>query len=175
MWYRLSCTCTTYNYSCSYHVVGGRARASERPKKRDKHEWNIDNTSPERGLIRCSMLIRVNREGRFRIVIPLVVAIKEPTQPDDLVAQIEHNNLHVDLKIVLEQLQDLLARPESLCASRDEHVALKAEGLQRIDHLAEFGAPCEDTQLTARQSVNDYPDAPMIAGSLTCPYCLYFA
>ena len=104
-----------------------------------------------------------------------MLAVKEPTQTDNLIAQIEDDDLHIDLDIGFEQLQYLLARPEGLCAGRDEHVALEAESLERIDHLAKLGAPCEHTQLTARQSINDWSDALIIAGSLTCPYCLYFA
>lgn len=79
-----------------------RAYVETRIKKSTTREGDMDNTSPERGLIRCSMLIRVNRERRLRIVIPLVVTVKEPTQPDNLIAEIEHNDLHIDLEVVLE-------------------------------------------------------------------------
>ena len=86
----------------------------------------------------------VQGELRLRVVIPLPVRVEKTAQPRDLRREEHHDDLHLDVKV---QPQDLLARLEGLRACGDEHVPLKAELLEGVDHLAELGGPREDAEL----------------------------
>lgn len=79
--------------------------------------------------------MRVNGELGLRIVLELGVCVQEAAQPGDLGGEVHDDDLHLDIEI---QSQDLFASLQCLCACRDEHVAFETEGLDRVDHLAEF-------------------------------------
>jgi len=89
-------------------------------------------------------LLRWKGERDHGIIIPLPLAIQEPSQPLYLRGEIHHDDLHLDVKVELENIR---ARFEGLCPCGDEHVPLKAELLKRVDQLAEFCAPSQHPKL----------------------------
>ncbi len=86
----------------------------------------------------------VQGELGFGVVVPLPVRVEETPQPRDLRGEEHHYDLHLDAEV---QPEDLLARLEGLRSRRDEHVALEAELLEGVDHLAELRGPREDAEL----------------------------
>lgn len=78
------------------------------------------------------------------IIIPLLLAVQEPPQPLHLRGEIHHDDLHLDVKIELDNLRACL---EGLRPCGDEHVPLKAELLKGIDQLAEFCTPSQHPKL----------------------------
>ena len=89
-------------------------------------------------------LLRRKGEGDDRIIIPLPLAIQEPSQPLHLRGEIHNDDLHLDFKI---ELKDIRARFESLRPRGNEHVSFEAKVLKRIDQLAEFSAPSQHPEL----------------------------
>ena len=94
-------------------------------------------------LLSLSLLWRKG-EGDDRIIIPLPLAVQEPSQPLHLRGEIHNDDLHLDLKIELENIR---ACCEGLRPRGDEHVSFEAELLKRIDQLAEFSAPSQHPEL----------------------------
>lgn len=95
--------------------------------------------------------MRVDRELGLRVVIKLGVRVEEATEAGDLGREEHDDDLHLDVEL---ELEDVLARLERLRARRDEHVAVDSEGLERVDQLAELGAPAEHAELVPSVNVN---------------------
>lgn len=89
-------------------------------------------------------LLRWEGERDDRVIVPLPLAVQEPSQPLYLRGEIHNNDLHLDIEMELENLR---ARLEGLCPRGDEHVPFNAELLECIDHLAELRAPGQYPEL----------------------------
>jgi len=120
-----------------------KSKTVRRQQRQNKTSYNKQKDGEKESELR-RVCARIEGECGLGVVVPDAVGVEEAAETGDLGREMDDDDLHLDIEL---ETQNLLAGVERLRARRDEHVALKTEHLERVDHLAKLGAPREHAEL----------------------------